>query len=37
VPPLILETEDDRRRYREAGERRRYRLNMRHKPLALDS
>ena len=37
VPPLILETEDDRRRYREAGERRRYRLSMRHKPLVLDS
>lgn len=33
VPPLILETEDDRRRFREAGERRRYRLTMRHKPL----
>ena len=26
VPPLILKTEDDRRRYREAGERRRMRL-----------
>jgi acyl-CoA hydrolase len=37
VPSLILETEDDRRRYREAGERRRHRLNMRHKPLVLDS
>jgi acyl-CoA hydrolase len=37
VPPLILETKDDRRRYRGAGERRRYRLNMRHKPLVLDS
>ena len=37
VPPLILETKDDRRRYREAGERRRYRLTMRHKPLVLDS
>jgi acyl-CoA hydrolase len=35
VPPLILETEDDRRRFREAGERRRVRLNMRHKrPLS---
>jgi acyl-CoA hydrolase len=35
VPPLILETEDERRRYREAGERRRVRLQMRHKlPLA---
>jgi acyl-CoA hydrolase len=37
VPPLILQTEDDRRRYREAGERRRYRLTMRHKPLVPDS
>jgi acyl-CoA hydrolase len=36
VPPLILETEDDRRRFREAGERRRYRLTMRHKPLVAD-
>ena len=35
VPPLILETEDDHRRFREAGERRRVRLNMRHKrPLS---
>jgi acyl-CoA hydrolase len=35
VPPLILETEHERRRYREAGERRRVRLQMRHKlPLA---
>ncbi|MGA7915985.1 MAG: acyl-CoA thioesterase [Candidatus Acidiferrales bacterium] len=35
VPPLILETEDERRRYREAGERRRVRLSMRHKlPLS---
>jgi acyl-CoA hydrolase len=33
VPPLILETEADRRRFREAGERRLYRLKMRHKPL----
>lgn len=31
VPPLILETEGDRRRYREAGERRQHRLKMRHK------
>jgi acyl-CoA hydrolase len=37
VPPLILETEADRRRYREAGERRRYRLAMRHKELTSDS
>jgi acyl-CoA hydrolase len=36
VPPLILETDDDRRRYRDAGERRRYRLTMRHKPLVDD-
>jgi acyl-CoA hydrolase len=35
VPPLILETDDDRRRHRDAGERRRVRLAMRHKgPLA---
>jgi len=35
VPSLILETEDDHRRFREAGERRRVRLNMRHKrPLS---
>lgn len=31
VPPLILETDEDRRRYRDAGERRRVRLAMRHK------
>ncbi|HYL45728.1 MAG TPA: acyl-CoA thioesterase [Candidatus Limnocylindrales bacterium] len=31
IPPLILETEDDQRRFREAGERRRHRLEMRHK------
>jgi len=31
VPPLILETEEDRRRHREAAERRRFRLAMRHK------
>ena len=31
VPPLILETKDERRRYREAGERRRVRLSMRHR------
>lgn len=35
VPPLILETDEDRRRYRDAGERRRVRLAMRHKrPLS---
>jgi acyl-CoA hydrolase len=37
APPLILESEADRRRYREAGERRRYRLTMRHKELNSDS
>jgi len=31
APPLILETDEDRRRYREAGERRRIRLAMRKK------
>ena len=31
VPPLILETDDDRRRFREAGDRRRVRLELRHK------
>jgi acyl-CoA hydrolase len=31
IPPLILETDEDRRRYREAGERRRVRLAMRRK------
>jgi acyl-CoA hydrolase len=31
IPPLILETDDDRRRYHDAGERRRVRLAMRHK------
>jgi acyl-CoA hydrolase len=35
VPPLLLETDDERRRFREAGERRRLRLQMRHKlPLS---
>jgi acyl-CoA hydrolase len=29
VPPVIPETEDEKRRYREAGERREYRLAMR--------
>lgn len=33
APPLILETEDDRRRFREAGERRRLRLSTRHKGM----
>ena len=37
VPPLILKTEDERRRYREAGERRRIRLAMRHKMPASDT
>jgi acyl-CoA hydrolase len=36
VPPLILETADDRRRYEDAAERRRYRLKMRHKELRAD-
>ena len=31
IVPLILETEDDRRRFREAGERRQHRLELRHK------
>jgi acyl-CoA hydrolase len=31
VPPLILETAEDRRRFQEAGERRRHRLATRHK------
>lgn len=31
ITPLILENEDDRRRFREAGERRRHRLELRHK------
>jgi acyl-CoA hydrolase len=31
VPPLILETDADRRRFREAGERCEMRLAMRHK------
>lgn len=31
VPPLILETDDDRRRYREAGDRRKIRLAHRYK------
>jgi acyl-CoA hydrolase len=29
IPPVIPETEDERRRYEEAGERREYRLAMR--------
>ena len=33
APPLILETEDDRRRYAQAGERRRLRLSTRYKGL----
>jgi acyl-CoA hydrolase len=37
VAPLILESEDERRRYREAGERRRLRLKMRNmRPLSED-
>ena len=37
APPLILETADDRRRFAEAIERRRYRLKMRHKTLDPDA
>jgi acyl-CoA hydrolase len=37
VPPLILTTEHERRRYREAGERRRMRLAMRHKMPPSDA
>jgi acyl-CoA hydrolase len=33
VPPLIVQTEAERRRYREAGERRRLRLATRHKGI----
>jgi len=33
APPLILETEEDRRRFREAGERRELRLATRHKGI----
>jgi acyl-CoA hydrolase len=36
VPPLILETEEDRRRHREAGERRRVRLTTRYKGPVSD-
>ena len=31
VPPLILKTAEEKRRWREAGERRKYRLDMRYK------
>jgi hypothetical protein len=31
IPPLILETEEDRRRWNEAGERRKIRLAHRYK------
>ena len=37
APPLILETEDERRRYREAGERRKMRLSTRHKERPSDT
>jgi acyl-CoA hydrolase len=33
IPPVIPETEDEKRRYEEAGERRTYRLAMREKAL----
>lgn len=36
VPPLLLETDEDRRRFREAGERRRHRLAIRQKLPASD-
>lgn len=36
VTPLVLETEADRRRFREAGERRRHRLALRHKETMRD-
>jgi len=36
IPPLILETDEDRRRYRGAGERRRSRLAMRNKTQLSD-
>lgn len=36
APPLILETDEDRRRYREAGERRDSRLALRHKRALHD-
>ena len=36
IVPLILETEQDKRRFREAGERRRLRLATRHKPATND-
>ena len=32
VPPVIPETEEEQRRYRDAGERREYRLAMRNRP-----
>jgi acyl-CoA hydrolase len=37
VPPLILENDEDRRRYREAGERRDSRLALRHKRALHDA
>jgi acyl-CoA hydrolase len=37
VPPLILETDEDRRHFHDAGERRRVRLAMRYKTTLLDS
>jgi acyl-CoA hydrolase len=37
APPLILETDEDRRRYREAGERRDSRLALRHKRALHDA
>lgn len=36
APPVIPETEEEKRRFREAGERRDYRLTMRHKRATED-
>lgn len=36
IPPVVPETEDEKRRYQQAGERRQYRLDMRERVLARD-